>query len=261
MISIITSYFNRKQQFHLTLKSIAMSKFKDIEFIVVDDGSLPEHRLEDLLPEFSFMKIIRVEPKDKWYVNPSVPFNIGIRAAKGEIIVLQNPECLHVHDILSYFSKNVNDSNYIAISTYAMDEATSKKLPLLLAGDLVEYFKTLPQKFIGGAPWNGWYCHTKYRPEYFHFCAAMTKKNMDKLNGFDERFANGIACDDVEFVIRIDRLGLNKIICDDLSVIHQWHPPFYYSVPNAGKLRSDNGVLLNVVRTETAYRANNLTII
>jgi hypothetical protein len=80
---------------------------------------------------------------------------------------------------------------------------------------------------------------------------------MKLLNGFDERYANGIACDDAEFVIRVGRLGLNKIICDDLSVIHQWHPTYYYALPNASNLREINGAMLNITKNETGYRVNN----
>jgi GT2 family glycosyltransferase len=261
MISIVTSYYNRKEQFYRTLKSIAQSSIKDIELIAVDDGSQLNQRIEEFLKEFLFLKIIRIEPKDKWYVNPCIPFNVGIRAAIGDVIVLQNPECVHVGDVLAYINKNVDDSKYVTISAYALGEQESKQLSKCLEnGALVEFFKSLPKYTINEGNPNGWYNHSIHRPEYFHFCAAMTKKNMDLLNGFDERYAKGIACDDAEFVIRIDRLGLKKIIVDEVSVIHQWHPLTYYTVLNAGVLRNNNGVLLNITKNESGYKANNLTI-
>ena len=54
-ISIVTSYYNRKQQFINTLKSIEESVHKDVEVIVVDDCSVEEHRLEGLVDEFPFL--------------------------------------------------------------------------------------------------------------------------------------------------------------------------------------------------------------
>jgi GT2 family glycosyltransferase len=261
MISIVTAYYNRKKQFIETLKSIKKSCYKDFEFIVVDDGSTPENRLENLVGEFPFMKIIRVEPKDKWYVNPCVPFNVGIRAAKGEILVLQNPECLHIHDVLTYIGDNIDDTKYLTISAYALDEIRTNVLVKISEHNaLLKFFKALPQKVTTEDSNIGWYNHSKFRPSHFHFCAAITKKNMDLLNGFDERYASGIACDDAEFVIRINRLGLKKIICDEVSVIHQWHPTTYYSIPNAALLREKNGVLLNVTKNESGFKAYNLTI-
>lgn len=62
-ISIVTAYHNRKQLFYNTLKSISKSSVKDIEVIVVDDGSNEEHRLEDLTQEFPYLKIIRLEKR------------------------------------------------------------------------------------------------------------------------------------------------------------------------------------------------------
>lgn len=263
MISIVSAYYNRKPQFYRTLKSISSSEIKDFEYIVVDDGSSNEHRLEDLINEFPFLRVIRVEPKDKWYVNPCIPFNKGIFESKGNIILLQNPECLHVHDVLKYVNENVDDTKYLTISAYAINEKLTNfdLLNHIKANTVPQFLKSLPQKITDDATYTGWYNHTKYRPAYYHFCAAMTKKNMELLNGFDERYGEGIACDDEEFVIRIGRLGLKKIIVDEVSVIHQWHLPSIYMMPNASKLREKNGLLLNITRIETGYRAaNNLTI-
>ena len=86
---------------------------------------------------------------------------------------------------------------------------------------MITNFKSLPQQQY---QWDlGWYNHPLYRPVYYNFCSAITKKNMNLLGGFDERYAMGIARDDVEFVDRITRLGLKKEIPTEVSVIHQWH--------------------------------------
>jgi len=120
MISIVTAYYNRKDLFRRTLKSISQSVVKDLEVVVVDDGSSHEHRLESLFEEFPFLKIMRLEAGDKWYTNPCVPFNVGIKAASGDIVILQNPECFHSGDILSYVDKNLTQNDYFAFSTYAL---------------------------------------------------------------------------------------------------------------------------------------------
>lgn len=257
MISIVTTYYNRKKQLIETLKSVSKSKYKDFEFIVVDDGSSVDQRLEDLTLIFSFLKIIRIEPKDKWYVNPCVPFNKGIFASIGDVIVLQNPECLHIHDVLTYFNENITEEKYITISTYAFDNKLTHELwEHVEKNSEIDFFHNVVIKKLG----IGWYNHSKHKPSFFHFCAAISRKNMLLLNGFDERYANGIACDDAEFIIRIDRLGLNKIIVDEISVIHQYHPSVYYMLKNAGNLREKNGVLLNITKAETSYKANDIRI-
>jgi glycosyltransferase involved in cell wall biosynthesis len=258
-ISIVTAYYNRKELFYRTLKSIEKSKFKDFELIVVDDGSSSEHRLEEYLSEFSFLKIIRIEPKDKWYVNPCIPFNMGIRAAVGEIIILQNPECLHVHDVLTYVNENLKENDYLTMSTFSLDNQNTKILPQYVENNTVmQFISTLPQYIatVSAEEYIGWYNHSKYRPVYFHFCAAMTKKNMQKLNGFDERFAKGIGFDDNDFIQRIDRLGLNKIIVDDITVLHQYHPHVYYKRDDFIPLHNKNKNILKITKKERKYKAN-----
>jgi len=263
MISIVMSYYNRKDLFHLTLKSITKSKFKDVEVIAVDDGSLPEHRIEDFVEEFPFLKVVRVEPEDKWYINCCIPFNMAIREAMGDIIVLQNPECLHANDVLTYLSENVNESNYISVSTYGLDSKHVSQGVLgygLKTDSLSDLLKSLPQVPYRGNRAMGWYNHSKFRPEAWHFCSAMTRENMAKLNGFDERYATGVACDDSEFIIRIKKLGLKVVITEDVSVIHQYHESSC-SLPNEHKLWEKNQqILRDITMTESNPYVNQIKL-
>lgn len=257
MISIVTSYYNRKKLFEETLKSIQKSRVKDIEFIVVDDGSDPGQRLESLQSRYPFLKIIRLERADKWYINPCVPFNIGIREAKGDKIVLQNPECLHVHDVLACVEDELTDENYISMSCYAVSPEQNKLVPSHNAhGTLDQFIRTLPQQIYRGGDLPGWYNHSTIRPTHFHFCAAISRNNMAKLNGFDERFSNGIGYDDDEIVARIKMLGLKMIIKDDVSVIHQHHPTLW-AHPNGAYLCEVNRRILHQVRIMNKPYAEN----
>ena len=263
-ISIVTAYFNRKQLFYNTLKSIDKSSIKNLEVIVVDDCSSEEHRLEDLTEEFPFLKIIRLEKENKWYVNPCVPFNIGIREAKGDIIVLQNPECYHLGDVLSDIVNKITNTNYLTYGCYSLDKdrtalmgihntSTTEKIKEVLA-------PMPPQRIVeeGGL---GWYNHSTIRPVAYHFLSAIKKENMDKLNGFDERYAKGIAYDDDELLVRIRRMGLNISITNNPFVLHQWHYDtnnFVTQATNTVELLNHNKNLLNVTRNEQTIRVNGL---
>ena len=261
MISIISAYYNRRGLFYQTLKSITKSKYKDIEYIVVDDGSDPQERLEDLVGEFPFLKIKYLEKANKWYTNPCIPFNIGIREAKGDIIVLQNPECLYVHDVLAYINENINDSKYISISAYGLNPILTTQLPYYCSNDtLIDFFNTLPQEPYRGWDTLGWYNHSVFRPVYFHFCSAMTRGNMEKLNGFDERFATGVAYDDDELVARIRIMGLTPIIEDKVSVIHQYHPSVWIHPNNSQLCEKNRLILVNYTLKENKYRANQASL-
>ena len=259
LISIVMAYCNRKRQLAYTLLSIQKSKFKDIEIIIVDDCSNEENRIGEFTQIMPFklmpITIIRLNPKDRWYINPCIPFNIGIKQAKGKIIVLQNPECLHVHDNLSYIAENVNDSNYISLGAYALDKIKTEQMQIAFDDNrLPEFFKELPN--VAYEP-TSWYNHSIYRPGYYHFCSAMTLKNMNKLNGFDERYASGIGYDDNEIIARIRRMGLNVIIEDNHCVIHQFHEAIYDNMPEYLPLMNINKELFSrVTMKEDTFAAN-----
>jgi len=247
MISIVTAYHNRLQLFINTLKSIESSEIKDFEVIAVDDGSSDEHRLERLLPRFPYLKIIRIEPEDKWWVNPCVPYNLGFKEAKGDIIIIQNPECRHMGDILKKTS-NLKTDEYISFACYSLDkDSTYSPIKNLKIIDR-------PISYDGQL---GWYNHSKYRAFGYHFCSAIHKNNLDLLGGFDERYAKGIGYDDNEILVRIRRMGLNINIVDSPFVSHQWH--YENGIPFQGNstLRNINSELLtNTTMKELTWKVN-----
>jgi GT2 family glycosyltransferase len=250
MISVVMAYFNRRELLINTLKSIERSEFKDYEIIVVDDGST--ERIDDLP-----VKVIRLEPENKWYHNSCIPFNIGFKEAKGDVIIIQNPECLHVHDVLSYVDKTICDDNYISMSCYSYNEGMTKYLMGSMYPDydsFLDMFNKLPQQSV--LNYVGWYNHASYRPVYYHFCSAITRKNLRILGGFDERYANGTGYEDDDLVDRVKRLGL-KMIIPDVTVIHQWHPKVY-NINNQehAKMFRLNGMLHKQTKRESYIRAN-----
>ena len=223
-ISIVTAYFNRKKLFYNTLLSIRRSAVTNIEVIAVDDGSSADERLEYLQAEFNFLKIIRLEQADKWYVNPCIPFNKGFAAASGDIVILQNPECLHYGDILKYADENLGANDYFSFASYSLDRETTELLSSSeIKGD--QFYSSI--KFRDTAAVSdgdaGWYNHSRYDPAGFHWCAAIYRKTLVELGGFDDRYALGVAFDDIELLVRIKKKGMNFRIIDQPLVLHQNH--------------------------------------
>ena len=244
-ISIVTAYYNRKELFKNTLDSIVKSNFKDIEVIAVDDCSDDSHRIEDLIVDYPFLKVIRLEKKDKWY-------NIGFKEAKGDIIIIQNPECYHFNDIISYTIENLKKEEYFSFSCYSLDRISTENIHSILNNNFVI------NKPITHDGDNGWYNHSIYRPVGYHFCSAIHKENLDDLGGFDERYADGIAFDDDELLVRINKKDLKIKIIDTHSVLHQWHySSNNYQKYNASELINKNRMLLhNTTMKENTYKVN-----
>ena len=226
------AYFDREDQLSQTLKSIQKSEYKDFEVIIVNDGGplLTKH----ILPKIN-INLITILPKNKTHVNSCIPYNIGFKAAKGDIIIIQNPECLHVGDILKAAETLCNNKNYISFACYSIDQENTEKISQLDINNIWRR-NNRPVKFDGD---NGWYNHPQHRSVNYHFCTAITQKNLHELGGFDETYADGLAYEDNELLFRIRQKGLNIIPIGYPFVIHQWHytPK---NIPNSKELMEKN---------------------
>lgn len=253
-VAIVMTYYKREQQLKRTLRSIEESKFKDFVVIVVDDAS------EDgmILPETEYkIDLITVKKEDKTWTNPEPAYNLGIdRALKKynpEVIVLQNAECLHIGDIISYAAEHITNDNYIPFKCLALDEKTTfdESIDLILLTQSVTVSATAEGQLA-------WYNHPVYRPCNLEFCSAISSENMMTLNGYDERFAYGIAYGDNYLKYRIDLLGLNIEVPDTPMVAHQWHFYSWYWNRKTGELCAKNAALYNRLITEGRVKAEHL---
>ena len=108
-----------------------------------------------------------------------------------------------------------------------------------------------------------WYNHSVYRPKAYHFIAAMSKKNMNDLNGFDDRYYNGIGHDDDEFLHRIKLKRLKIQIIDEPFGVHQWHYSennFFKKAGNTVLASYRNRDILNdITKRSKSWHADNNT--
>lgn len=168
---------------------------KDIEVIIIDDGS--DNPIENA---------IRLERTDKWR-GACIAYNTGFKAATGDVIMINSSECVHVGDVTGYVFKNFKENDYFSFSTYMMNKDEDLSKPRF-------------DNFWGVRSTVG---------NSIPYCGVISKKNMDLLGGYDERFVKGIGFDDYDFTHRVKNLGLNIKVIDDPYVIHQWHEPTEYT--------------------------------
>lgn len=236
MISIVMAYHNRFTQTNFTLKTISQTSYLgEVEVIIVDDFSDNPASLDSLSKDYPALnvKVIKMSElspspdvtlnhnrRGRWYYNPCVPYNEGFSQSKGDKIIIQNPECCHVGDILSYVDSYCNDENYLAFHCLALNQNQTKDMQVHLN----------QQHYIDFGR-GAWYNHKAHRPAAYHFTTAITRNNLKKLNGFDERFANGKCFDDDEFIFRVKKLGLRVDFIESPASIHQWHDQYQGRAP------------------------------
>jgi GT2 family glycosyltransferase len=251
MIGIVMAYYNRNEQLIKTLQSFAESAYMDFEVIIVDDCSPKDIKL----PEFPFdITILKLRDKrDKTWNNSSIVFNIGFaRALKNnpDIIMIHNPECYHVGDVISFASK-VTDDNYISFGCFKLNKGTEGNL-----NELIEKNNVCAKCDPDGV-WRqscAWVNHPVIDPVGFHYCSAITAKNLIKINGFDERFWEGISYEDDYLVRQIKNLGLRIDITETPFVVHQWHESEQTIKENPELWEINRKVLYDII-PENSYKA------
>lgn len=184
---------NRLEQFRVTKKRYdKMPQPK--EFIILTrqyrevNAYLKKHRL---LKDVRLIKyVVRTG------FNPSKAFNIGVREAKYDNIIITSPEVKPVTDVLQQLSgfegKNI-------VCNVDDEDADGKLTPLV------------NKMFRADTP--GMY-----------FLAMFNKKDLKKINGWDEDFMKGYAYEDNDFGERFVRAGLKFQVVDEIKAIHQFHP-------------------------------------
>ena len=226
-ISIVMAYFNRKEQTIRTLNGFEKeyaNKY-NFEVIIVDDDSKDSQKLDDILSNYSFpIKLIDIDSEEKGdRINPCLTYNKGFPEATGEIVIIQNPECFHVGDILEDVLDKLKEQDYFSYSCFTANgyELTDDLLedPTLINN---EYFLKKNMTFPDELNWY----NSPSMPVGYHFCSAIYKSKLNLIGGFDKRFSQGSCFDDDELLLTIKHtLKLNvEIISPDRGfVIHQFH--------------------------------------
>lgn len=255
------AYYNRKHLLYQTLRTIIQNTAPELkelfEVIIVDDGSDGDHILnsEELLKFNLNLQLVSIKKSEKQWVSNCVPTNIAFEHSQGEIIILQNPECLHAGYIIKCVLNELKENQYWAFGCYTANEEQTTKLQQLIDVSPKALVKALH-------PMNPqWYCHTYYRAAPYHFLATMYRKHFEEMGGFDERYAQGVAYEDDEFLLRLRRKGLDIAIIDNPFCIHQCHPNVNQNQPN-GKLYTQRNRELfhNITCKEDTWKVNNNAI-
>lgn len=220
-ITFVMTYYERPEQLRNTLTALRPNFQSDDQLVIVDDGSCPEKGARTALSGMDLpVELAEIRPERKWWINPSVPYNIGFQMAKREAVVIMNSECIPVKGAIKHLRSHVRKNNYVVMPCYSTTESEFRSLCQIRSSGSNDFTRAvLPFKQ------NQWYHHPKHSPVWYHFMSCLTLENLRALGGFNEEFARGFCFEDNEFLWRI-RKSL-KVEGEDESsglAIHQWHP-------------------------------------
>ena len=235
-ISIVMAYYNRKPQTLETLmgfQKMYTGKY-NFELVIVDDNSNDKNRLEEDIKHFTFpINLIVISTCEKGdRINPCVAYNRGFAEATGDIIIIQNPECFHIGDILKHTIENLGEQDYFSYSCFSAN--TPEITQEMIESDSINLIKDkifLAKNVTDPSVQMNWYNHptdTAHggRNTAYHYCSSIFKSKLDLIGGFDKRFADGYCFDDDQFLLSIKyNLKLNIKIIEPVKcfVIHQYH--------------------------------------
>ena len=201
MVSIILPLWNRTTLLANTLVSIFNQQdLPPLEVIVIEDRP-QDKRGQNLCEKYPVRYIQKDGHSSHIYNNVGSVYNIGIKQATGDILIMQSAECKY----------ETNNGIAQLVDSIVGDELASA-VPLVQAlepdGSFLEWF-CHPRE--GQRPgWTGMFCHAFHRAEIL------------KIGGYDEIF-NGYGFDDDLLLYRLKRNGVKPQHIESVLVSHQWH--------------------------------------
>jgi hypothetical protein len=207
--SIIMPYWNR-ETLNYTLSSYAYlyKNRTDYQVIIIEDiknktNDLYHRRLTEIVDKYKNRMELHQFTYYEYGYNPAPLYNYGVFLSSGDYMVLTNPECVHLKDILSIYDQRISKNEKPVYMVSACVNAMNMNANTIIVPTY-------------------WYEHPVYRIRNIHFCSCIPKKLYNIIGGFDEAYKHGIGFEDVDFINKIKSHG-SRIIPGCGLVMHIDH--------------------------------------
>ena len=230
-VSVIVTTYNKERELSLVLEAYRYQQYQDFEIVVADDGSGPATK--EVIEEARGR--LKVPVKHSWQEDDGFRAarsrNLAIKQCEGEIIAMTDGDCLPMPDYLSCITTNFASSSYRAGERFFLTEEEAAAVELeLMQQSGAEYLKSLVparevKRVLKIARKNKWYrlFRLKVRPKVMTCNFVVRKSDLERVNGFDERYV-GWGHEDTDLGRRLREAGIRSV--ESLSpgeMIHLWH--------------------------------------
>ena len=197
-------HYNRWGRLRLALSAYDdLYEGYELEIIVCDDGSDEIESIESTFP------LLRVDLPPSGPLNPCVPINRAVEAAKGDLILLTSPEVIHRTPVLRNMAEKLeNREDYVSASVFDAQRG-----------------------YLTGRTARERGSRAPYPPgSEFPHCALLRRDFFWHAGGYDEDYRHGRAFDDNDFLWRLERAGAQFHSVPDL--VYHVHEPLKWNLPS-----------------------------
>lgn len=253
--SVIIAVYNNFHWLRLILDALRMQSVKDFEVVIADDGSSDETvgHIRKYMEQHPELPIVHAwQPDEGWRKNKCL--NGAIRKSSGEYLVFIDGDCIphprFVEDHRRLRKKGIVTGGRRVESGPALNE-------------LVESWTELPADYFSQARKNiihqlfhektGLVMSQLRRTIRFPFIGgkALGKKNrgilganfgiyredIERVNGFDERYVDPGTGEDCDLDIRLSHAGIRHVKASHYALmIHRHHPRLFWGAQNNADL-------------------------
>jgi len=224
VLSIIVVSYNTVELLKDCLRSIYRNREAlSLEVIVVDNGSW-DGSAEMLNREFPDVHLIRNQENRGF----AAANNQGIRIAKGEYILLLNPDTVLLEGSLGetlQFMKSHPEAGIVGVRLLNQDgtiQQSCRSFPTVLnvLFEALFLYKVFPRSRLVGKYYMGWFNYDRVQEVDVVLGAFMMVRRsvFEKIGMFDEQFF--MFTEETDFCIRAKRTGLKTYFFPGAEVIH-----------------------------------------
>ena len=234
-VTIVIPHFERSKLLDLNLRRInALYANQKVEVIIVDDCSRKSMR--PIVPSEFKLKLRIVQIQDKNGINPCTPFNMGVKHAEGELVVLTSPEVIHTQSIFEMTPSilEIEEDQYYVVPVFAVTDQKinsdllgtrgSAQIHTIVLSNLKEFESNLGVNGYSYANELGaWYSHPVFKDSKLNFLSIISKNSYLNIGGFDPRYRKGTGYDDLDFLRKLQIRGFEIVYLKSLPALHIFH--------------------------------------